>query len=147
MTFTIKLCSSVPSLVESGSDSDLSTSLGGLMVIQDIQVGFLVALMPFMSGSDSGWLLWALQLLQVIFGFPLLLLLTRGLTSRLLGMFYRSVVSEQAGGIHLYLSHGWIHACELEDLVCSYLHNSFLHTHECQPLLLIFTHTRHKYPQ
>ena len=25
--------------------------------------------------------------------------------------------------------------CELEDLVCSYLHNSFLHTHECQPLL------------
>ena len=36
---------------------------------------------------------------------------------------------------------------ELEDLVCSYLHNSFLHTHKCQPLLLTFTQTRHKYPQ
>ena len=34
-------------------------------------------------------------------------------------------------------------ACELEDLVCSYLHNSFLHTHKCQPLLLTFTQTRH----
>ena len=40
-----------------------------------------------------------------------------------------------------------VHACELEDLVCSYLHNSFLHTHKCQPLLLTFTQTRHKYPQ
>ena len=92
----ISLNNPVPTLAESGSDSDLSTSLGGLMVIQDIQVGFLVALMPFMGGSDSGWLLWVLQLLQVIFGFPLLLLLTRGLTSRLLEMFYRSVLSEQA---------------------------------------------------
>ena len=38
-----------------------------------------------------------------------------------------------------------IKPCELEDLVCSYLHNSFLYTHECQPLLLTFTHTS-KYP-
>ena len=33
----------------------------------------------------------------------------------------------------------------VEDLVRSYLHNSFLLTHECQPLLLTFTHTRHVY--
>jgi len=78
----------VPSLEDSYSNTDLTTPLAGVLVVQDIQLGFLVAIMPFMVESDANWLLWALQLLQVISGFPLLLFLTRGLTSRLLESFY-----------------------------------------------------------
>ncbi len=80
---------SVQKLAESHSHSDLATPLVGLLVVQDIQLGLLVALMPFMRGSDSSWLFWALQLIQVVFGFPLLLFLTRGLTYRLLEVFYK----------------------------------------------------------
>ena len=81
----------VPNIALKESDSDMATPLAGLLVIQDIQLGFLVALMPFINKSDVSWLFWVLQLLQVVFGFPLLLFLTRGLTSKLLEKFYRLV--------------------------------------------------------
>lgn len=81
----------VPSITSSEPSSDIATPLAGLLVLQDIQLGFIVALMPFINKSDISWVFWVLQLLHVVFGFPLVLFLTRGLTSRILEKFYRFV--------------------------------------------------------
>ena len=80
--------------------SDLSGvggHLSGLLVMQDIQLGTLVALMPLFADSpapQSHWniapiLYGFLQLLQTLCGFCLLVIVARQLTTRILEKFYR----------------------------------------------------------
>jgi hypothetical protein len=60
--------------------------------MQDIQLGMLVALIPFFtdspSNSSSGSLFWFLQIIQVTVAFPLLIIVARGVTTKLLEKFY-----------------------------------------------------------
>ena len=67
--------------------------LDGIFVMQDIQLGMLVALIPFFtdspSNSSSGSLFWFLQIIQVTVAFPLLIIVARGVTTKLLEKFYR----------------------------------------------------------
>ena len=71
--------------------------LNGLLVMQDIQLGTLVALIPLFAdrpASVGGWNIAALfygflQLLQTLCGFFLLVIIARQLTTRMLERFYR----------------------------------------------------------
>ena len=70
-------------------DSELTDWVVGILMMQDLQLGTLVALLPFFEGWSLpegvarektlvwGWLVKCLQLLQVLFGFPLLVLVFR----------------------------------------------------------------------
>lgn len=87
------------------TESDVSTSLVGILVMQDVQLGTLMALMPFFVESKSSpgetqrtVPLWVLQLLQVLFGFTFLLITTTGLATRKLDRFYRWVCVCGGGG-------------------------------------------------
>ena len=79
---------------------DISTSLVGILVMQDVQLGILMAVMPFfmeeeVHSAKSSWTIpsGVLHLVQVMLGFTFLLLTTRGLTTRKLDRFYRCVAS------------------------------------------------------
>ena len=74
----------------------------GTLVMQDVQLGTLMALIPFFvegggaqgkGGRDrSGYgysVELMLQILQLLFGFTLLLVVARGMTTRVLERFYR----------------------------------------------------------
>ena len=83
---------------------DISTSLVGILVMQDMQLGILMAVMPFfMEGevhsTKSPWSIppGVLHLVQVMVGFTFLLLTTRGLTTRRLDRFYRYVLCVEWG--------------------------------------------------
>ena len=87
------------SLSHSEPESDVSNMLNGILVMQDIQLGMLVALIPFFASSSSSssspstsglsTFLWFMQILQVTVGFPLLIIVARGVTMKLLDKFYR----------------------------------------------------------
>ena len=67
--------------------------------MQDLQLGTLVALMPFFSDRGGGggggrgeqWR-WGVQLLQVVLGFAVLLVAVRGLSMRAMERFYRCTI-------------------------------------------------------
>ena len=69
--------------------------LNGILVMQDIQLGMLVALIPFFtdspsnSSSEISTLFWVLQVIQVTVAFPLLIIVARGVTTKFLEKFYR----------------------------------------------------------
>ena len=80
---------------------DILSSLMGTLVMQDVQLGTLMALIPFfVEGGSRGKggrersrygysVELILQILQLLFGFTLLLLVARGITTRVLERFYR----------------------------------------------------------
>jgi hypothetical protein len=60
--------------------------------MQDVQLGILMALLPFFeggSGPTQSVGVWLLQLLQVLFGLPVLVLVARSIANRVIGKFYR----------------------------------------------------------
>ena len=74
----------------------------GTLVMQDVQLGTLMALIPFFvegggargkGGRDRSRYGYSvelmLQILQLLFGFTLLLVVARGMTTRVLERFYR----------------------------------------------------------
>lgn len=69
--------------------------LDGILVMQDIQLGMLVALIPFFADSPSNHssglnsFIWFLQIVQVTVAFPLLIIVARGITTKLLEKFYK----------------------------------------------------------
>ena len=78
-------------------------SVGGVLLMQDVQLGTLMALLPFFEdeGDEDGdpaqsfWLsgkfLWFLQLLQVVFGLPVVVLVLRSAGTRIIGKYHRYV--------------------------------------------------------
>ena len=73
--------------------------------MQDIQLGTLMALLPFFEGRAPGEdpthpVVWLFQLLQVLFGLPALVLLGRSLATRVIGRVHRYVVASNQG-VHI----------------------------------------------
>ena len=81
----------------SDPETDVVDSVSGVLMMQDIQLGMLMALLPFFEGGASGGslahqhsvVLWLVHLVQVIFGFPVLVFLLRSLVTRVAGKVYR----------------------------------------------------------
>ncbi len=93
-------------LVHAGAvpESEVADSVVGILMMQDLQLGTLVALLPFFQdwtttsgeggggaggGKGRGWMVPLLQLLQVLFGFPLLVLIFRLIAVRTGDKFHR----------------------------------------------------------
>ena len=78
---------------------DMVDYVSGILMMQDIQLGTLMALLPFFEGGAFSKYhthhptiaLWVLQLVQVLFGFPLLVLIFRLLAARIVEKFHRFV--------------------------------------------------------
>ena len=78
-------------------ESDMMDSVNGILMMQDLQLGTLVALLPFFGGGDLspdhtqklGTVVSALQLVQVLFGFPLLVFIFRFLAAKIVDRFHR----------------------------------------------------------
>ena len=70
-------------------------SVRGVLSMQDIQLGMLMALLPFFGAGKGHTHLFSmarfLQLLQILFGLPALVLVVRSLATRVIGRFYRYV--------------------------------------------------------
>ena len=90
----------------SDAELDVVESVSGVLIMQDVQRGRLMALLPFFEGGGSSeqgagdassqasyWpssqLYWFLQLFQGLFGLPMLVLLLRSIGTRLIGKFHR----------------------------------------------------------
>ena len=81
------------------AESEVADSVSGILMMQDLQLGTLVALLPFFEGwslskeeaepQAHSWLMRSLQLLQVLFGFPLLVLVFRVIASRTGDRFHK----------------------------------------------------------
>ena len=100
--YSLVLLVSSPLPLPSEPEPDLVDSVRGVLLMQDIQLGVLMALLPFFEGGASetdpspssrqpSGVFWLLQLLQVLFGLPAVVLLLRSLATRLVGRFYRYV--------------------------------------------------------
>lgn len=88
----MELCS--PETVFSIPDLECNVvdSVRGVLLMQDVQLGILMALLPFFQGGTGPAQsvgVWLLQLLQVLFGLPVLVLVVRSLATRVIGKFHR----------------------------------------------------------
>lgn len=80
--------------------TDSASYLNGLLVMQDVQLGTLVALMPLFADNPASLGVWNitalfygfLQLLQTLCGFCLLVIIARQLTNRALEKFYKLTI-------------------------------------------------------
>lgn len=87
--------------MSSSPTDDVAGHLNGLLVMQDIQLGTLVAIIPLFAdrpASLGSWNVAAilygfLQLLRTLCGFCLLVIIARQLTTRMLEKFYRYIYS------------------------------------------------------
>lgn len=72
-------------------ESEFGSSLLGLLVMQDIQLGLLMALMPFFSAGHTHHTktTFITGFLQFVFGFCLLVVVAQLMASKLLDKFYR----------------------------------------------------------
>ncbi len=81
---------------------DIIDSVSGVLMMQDIQLGTIMALIPFLEGgvSEEGFtyqynvVMWVLRCLQILVGFPALVVILRFLAMRTVARLYRWVGRE-----------------------------------------------------